>query len=266
MCSGETARPSRSTRSTAPCSGPAFGEDRVIAFLDRIGAVYSRIESEDELAEHVAGLIESQYVVGWFQGRMEFGPRALGNRSILGDARSREMQEVMNLKIKFRESFRPFAPSVLEDKVHEWFEMNDRQPSPYMLLVADVREDRRVALSGEPAGATGLDKLKAARSTVPAITHVDHSARVQTVDGFRNTRYTRLLEAFERRTGCPVIINTSFNVRGEPIVCTPEDAYRCFMGTNMDALVLGSVVLMKKDQPGGDRERDEAYLAQFELD
>ncbi|USN99295.1 MAG: carbamoyltransferase [Phycisphaeraceae bacterium] len=246
--------------------GPAFGAEEITAFLDRIGATYTAFDDDEALVEHVAGLIENQHVVGWFQGRMEFGPRALGNRSILGDARSREMQEVMNLKIKFRESFRPFAPSVLESKVHEWFAMKDEQPSPYMLLVAPVSEDRRVGLNGEMAAAIGLEKLKAARSTVPAITHVDHSARVQTVDPGRNERYTRLLEAFERRTGCPVVINTSFNVRGEPIVCRPEHAYRCFMGTNMDALVLGNVVLMKKDQAGGDRVRDEAYLAQFELD
>lgn len=258
------ARPGDSQRGSQ--LGPAFGEDHVKVFLDSIGAVYTAIDGDDALADHVAGLIESQHVVGWFQGRMEFGPRALGNRSILGDARSREMQETMNLKIKFRESFRPFAPSVLESRVHEWFEMADEQPSPYMLLVAGVRQDKRLQLDGELAAFTGLDKLKPARSTVPAITHVDHSARVQTVDPGRNERYTRLIEAFERRTGCPVIINTSFNVRGEPIVCSPEHAYRCFMGTNMDALVLGNIVLLKKDQQGGDEERDEAYLAQFELD
>ena len=195
---------------------------------------------------------------------MEFGPRALGCRSIVGDARSTKMQTQMNVKIKFRESFRPFAPSVLEERVHDYFEMRPNEQSPYMLLVAPVRPERRTAHDG--AGLAGIDKLKAVRSEVPAITHVDYSARVQTVDRERHGRYHALLKAFERKTGCGVVINTSFNVRGEPIVCTPEHAYRCFMGTNMDVLVLERFVLLKEQQPGGDVVRNEDYLAQFQLD
>ncbi|MCC7390259.1 MAG: carbamoyltransferase [Phycisphaerales bacterium] len=245
--------------------GPAFDEDRIRAFLDRKGVVYHRYESEDELCDAVAGHMEGGRVVGWFQGRMEFGPRALGCRSIVGDARSSEMQTVMNVKIKFRESFRPFAPSVLEERVDEYFEMRSREQSPYMLLVADVHPSKRTDEGGAPA-LRGLDKLRAIRSEVPAITHVDHSARVQTVDEHRHGRYYKLLKAFERRTGCPVVINTSFNVRGEPIVCAPEHAYRCFMGTNMDVLVLERFVLLKHEQPGGEMVRNEEYLAQFRLD
>jgi carbamoyltransferase len=245
--------------------GPAPSEESIRKFLDRRGAKYRQYDSEEKLLDDVAGLLASEKVVGWVQGRMEFGPRALGSRSILGDARSRAMQSVMNLKIKFRESFRPFAPSVLEERVHDYFEMNEGQPSPYMLLVADVAASRRLP-TGSSAGGRGLEKLKQVRSEVPAITHVDWSARVQTVDKARHGRYYRLLKAFERRTGCPVIVNTSFNVRGEPIVCTPEHAYRCFMGTNMDALVLERFVLLKEEQPGGNAVRDEEYLAQFKLD
>ena len=245
--------------------GPAFGEDEIRGYLDRKGVVYHRYETDDELVDAVSGLMESGKVVGWFQGRMEFGPRALGCRSIVGDARSTEMQTVMNVKIKFRESFRPFAPSVLEERVDEYFEMRPREMSPYMLLVADVQDSKRTS-NGDMASRRGLDKLHAERSEVPAITHVDYSARVQTVDEHRHGRYYKLLKAFERRTGCPVVINTSFNVRGEPIVCRPEHAYRCFMGTNMDVLVLERFVLLKGEQPGGDEVRNEEYLAQFKLD
>jgi carbamoyltransferase len=245
--------------------GPAFDEGRIRAFLERKGVVYHRYESEDELCDAVAGHMEGGRVVGWFQGRMEFGPRALGCRSIVGDARSTEMQTVMNVKIKFRESFRPFAPSVLEERVDEYFEMRPREQSPYMLLVADVHPSKR-SENGDASSLRGLDKLRAIRSEVPAITHVDHSARVQTVDEHRHGRYYKLLKAFERRTGCPVVINTSFNVRGEPIVCAPEHAYRCFMGTNMDVLVLERFVLLKHEQPGGEMVRNEEYLAQFTLD
>jgi carbamoyltransferase len=195
---------------------------------------------------------------------MEFGPRALGCRSIIGDARSRKMQSVMNLKIKFRESFRPFAPIVLRERVSDYFEMKDEADSPYMLLVADVAEDKRLAVSDD--GATGLDKLKVIRSEVPAITHVDNSARVQTVDPVRHKRLHRLMRCFEERTGCPVMINTSFNVRGEPIVCTPEHAYHCFMGTDMDVLVLENFLLLKEEQPEKGAPDRDAYLAQFELD
>jgi len=243
--------------------GPSFSDAQIKTFLDDQGAVYQRIEQEDELCEHVAGEIAGGKVIGWFQGRMEFGPRALGNRSILGDARSREMQSTMNLKIKFRESFRPFAPSVLAEQVHEYFEMKPGEPSPYMLLVADVKQDKRTAIDGE---AEGLDKLKQHRSEVPAITHVDFSARVQTVHTDKNSRYHKLISAFERQTGCPVIINTSFNVRGEPIVCTPQEAFRCFMATNMDVLVLEHYVLQKTAQPDATEHDTSAYLEQFQLD
>jgi carbamoyltransferase len=195
---------------------------------------------------------------------MEFGPRALGCRSIIGDARSRDMQSVMNLKIKFRESFRPFAPIVLREHVSDWFEMGDNEDSPYMLLVADVAEGRRQMVDDD--GFEGLDKLKLIRSDVPAITHVDNSARVQTVDPTRHARLHRLMTVFSDRTGCPVMINTSFNVRGEPIVCSPVDAYHCFMGTDMDVLVLENCLLLKEEQPEGVAPDRDTYLAQFELD
>jgi carbamoyltransferase len=185
-------------------------------------------------------------VVGWLQGRMEFGPRALGGRSILGDARSTKMQSVMNLKIKYRESFRPFAPSVLRERVSDFFEMNT--DSPYMLLVAPVQEKRRLPLPGEHTELWGIDLLNVPRSDIPAVTHLDYSARIQTVHEDTNPRYYRLLKAFEAQTGYPILVNTSFNVRGEPIVCTPEDAYRCFMRTEMDVLVLESCVLYKSQQ------------------
>jgi len=196
---------------------------------------------------------------------MEFGPRALGCRSIIGDARSRSMQSVMNLKIKFRESFRPFAPIVLAEHAGEIFDMAGGQDSPYMLIVSPVTADLRLSGEDGDGSATGLDKLKVTRSKVPAITHVDHSARVQTVDRERNPRLHRLMTRFYRRTGCPVLINTSFNVRGEPIVCTPENAYHCFMGTDMDVLVLENHLLLKTDQPTSSVDR-ESYLSRFELD
>jgi carbamoyltransferase len=246
--------------------GPRFGDEEIRRFLDAAGARYRFYEREDELCEAVAGLIANEKVVGWLCGRMEFGPRALGARSILGDARSEAMQSVMNLKIKFRESFRPFAPSVLEERVDEYFETRPNEPSPYMLLVAPVRQEKRIELNGRDRNLNGIDKLKSKRSVVPAITHVDYSARIQTVDAARHGRYYKLLKAFERRTGSPVIINTSFNVRGEPIVHTPEQAYRCFMATNIDALVLEGFVLLKEEQGNaapGDRDQ---YLAEFKLD
>jgi carbamoyltransferase len=210
-----------------------------------VGAKFS-VVPDTKLIEQTATLLASENVVGWFQGRMEFGPRALGGRSILGDPRSPQMQSVLNLKIKYRESFRPFAPSVLREHVSEWFELEE--DSPYMLMVADVARSHRVSASAQESGLFGIDKLKVPRSTVPAITHVDYSARIQTVHADTNTRYHALISAFQRKTGCPVLINTSFNVRGEPIVCTPEDAYRCLMGTEMDALVIGNCILMKADQ------------------
>jgi carbamoyltransferase len=246
--------------------GPQFREEEIKAYLDGIGARYHFIENEDELCAHVAELIASEKVIGWLQGRMEFGPRALGARSILGDARSPKMQSVMNLKIKFRESFRPFAPSVLQERVADYFEMRPEEPSPYMLLVAPVRDEKRHKLNGEETRLTGVDKLKVLRSEVPAITHVDYSARVQTVDRERHGRYYKLLKNFEERTGSPVIINTSFNVRGEPIVCAPEHAYRCFLATNMDVLVLERFVLYKEEQPDAREHEVDEYLAQFQLD
>ena len=244
--------------------GPRFSNQQVCEFLDRQKARYRQFSDEAELCNYVAGLIASEKVVGWMHGRAEFGPRALGCRSILGDARSRQMQSVMNLKIKFRESFRPFAPVVLRDRVSDYFQMNDGEDSPYMLLVAPVAESKRVAHDG--ASTTGLDKLKAIRSIVPAITHVDYSARVQTVDKQRHGRFYKLMKAFEAKTGCPVMINTSFNVRGEPIVCSPEHAYRCFMATNMDVLVMEDFVLLKEEQPTVEKHELDQYLAQFQLD
>ena len=245
--------------------GPRFTDDQLARFLDEQGAVYRRFDDDTTLCDHLAGLLADEHVVGWFQGRMEFGPRALGSRSIIGDARSRSMQSVMNRKIKFRESFRPFAPSVLQHRVSEYFDMREGQPSPYMLLVAPVRKDQRIPEAASEQ-LEGLAKLQVARSTVPAITHVDYSARVQTVDAVRHGRYHALLEAFERRTGCPMLINTSFNVRGEPIVCEPEQAYRCFMATNMDVLVLERCVLLKRDQPDATAHATDEYLAAFALD
>lgn len=246
--------------------GPRFGGERIRKYLESVEAPFHEIESESALCDQVAEYLAGEKVVGWMQGRMEFGPRALGSRSILGDARSEKMQTVMNLKIKFRESFRPFAPSVLEERVHEFFEMRPGQPSPYMLLVAPVREDKRRRLDDGAASLDGLDKLKVRRSSIPAITHVDYSARVQTVDPVRHGRYHALIKRFEDRTGSGVVINTSFNVRGEPIVCTPEDAYRCFMATNMDVLVIENFVLVKDDQPKIPTEQVDDYLARFELD
>jgi carbamoyltransferase len=246
--------------------GPRFGDEEIRRFLDAAGARYHFYEREDELCEAVAGLIANEKVVGWLCGRMEFGPRALGARSILGDARSEAMQSMMNLKIKFRESFRPFAPSVLEERVDEYFETRPNEPSPYMLLVAPVRPEKRIELNGRDRNLSGIDKLKSKRSVVPAITHVDYSARIQTVDAARHGRYYKLLKAFERRTGSPVIINTSFNVRGEPIVHTPEQAYRCFMATNIDALVLEGFVLLKAEQGNAAPADRDKYLAEFKLD
>jgi carbamoyltransferase len=246
--------------------GPSFSNASVQEYLESIGAKYRVFADDDSLCEFVADLLAQEKVVGWMQGRMEFGPRALGSRSILGDARSSRMQSVMNLKIKFRESFRPFAPSVLEERVDEYFEMRPREQSPYMLLVAPVCQAKRVAGNGESETVNGIDKLKLRRSEVPAITHVDYSARVQTVDADRHGRYHTLLRKFAIKTGCPVIINTSFNVRGEPIVCYPEHAYRCFLGTHMDVLVIERCVLLKEEQPRSAAMDNKDYLDQFRLD
>jgi carbamoyltransferase len=247
--------------------GPRFTPQQVREFLQRAGARYRAYEGEEALLDAVAGAIAAGKVVGHLAGRMEFGPRALGSRSILGDARSPEMQSRMNLAIKFRESFRPFAPSVLGERASEWFLLAPGQESPYMLLVAGVRPEKRLPADDASRGLVGIDRLlKAVRSTVPAITHVDYSARIQTVDAERHGRYYRLVRRFEEKTGCPVIINTSFNVRGEPIVCTPEDAWRCFMATNMDVLVLEDCVLFKEEQPAARKHEVDAYLAEFALD
>ncbi len=225
--------------------GPVYAQADIEARLAAAGARF-KVLGDEELIETAASLLASENVVGWFQGRMEFGPRALGGRSILGDPRSPKMQSVLNLKIKYRESFRPFAPSVLREHVAEWFELD--QDSPYMLMVADVAKSRRIGATAEEAGLFGIEKLKVPRSAIPAVTHVDYSARIQTVHAETNPRYHALISAFRRKTGCPVLINTSFNVRGEPIVCTPEDAWRCLMGTEMDALVIGNCILMKDEQ------------------
>ena len=243
--------------------GPCYSDDETRAYLDSQDAIYTYYEREEDLCDAVASLLAEQNVVGHMAGRMEFGPRALGARSILGDARSAQMQSTMNLKIKFRESFRPFAPAILRDHVDEFFEMRPCEDSPYMLLVAPVRDDKRLPIDET---ASGLDKLHQQRSVVPAITHVDNSARVQTVDWDRNPRFAGILEAFKARTGCPLLINTSFNVRGEPIVNTPEDAHRCFMATNMDVLVIGKFVLEKSRQPDALTIDRDAYLGQFALD
>jgi carbamoyltransferase len=241
--------------------GPKYSNEEIELFLNRIAAPYERLD-DCILFDRVAGELAEGKVVGWFQGRMEFGPRALGGRSILGDARNTRMQSVMNLKIKYRESFRPFAPSVLRERVADFFEMDT--DSPYMLLVAPVIEKRRLPLTAERSSLWGIDLLNVPRSDVPAVTHLDYSARIQTVHEETNPRYYRLLKAFEARTGYPVLVNTSFNVRGEPIVCTPEDAYRCFMRTEMDLLVMENCVLSKVQQRP--LERDTNWQREFELD
>jgi carbamoyltransferase len=246
--------------------GPAFGVEETERLLREKHAVYRRFESGEALCEETARHIAEGRVVGWMQGRMEFGPRALGNRSILGDARNPKMQSQMNLKIKFRESFRPFAPIVLSGRAHEYFELKPGEESPYMLIVAPVRADKRVDPYGEAAQGAGLGRINAVRSVVPAITHVDGSARIQTVDRDRNPRLSELLEAFNSLTGCPVMINTSFNVRGEPVVCTPAEAYHCFMATDIDVLVIGDFLLLKEDQPASAKPKLEDYLGRYGKD
>jgi carbamoyltransferase len=241
--------------------GPEFNRDDIRKFLQSQNAPFVELNDE-EIPERIADLIASDKVIGWFQGRMEFGPRALGGRSIIGDARSPKMQETMNLKIKFRESFRPFAPSVLRERVNEWFDFDEE--SPYMLLVAPVAKKHCRDLTAEENKKFGLQKLLTLRSTIPAVTHVDYSARVQTVTEDWNPLYYRTIKRFEEKHGCPVIINTSFNVRGEPIVGSPDDAYRCFMRTNMDYLLVGNFLLEKKDQKPLDKDID--WLKEFELD
>lgn len=247
--------------------GPSFSDESIREVLEEHGAVFSHCSNEETLCNKVAELIASENVIGWFQGRMEFGPRALGCRSIIGDARSEKMQAIMNLKIKFRESFRPFAPIVLREHVDQVFDMRSDQESPYMLIVAPVLEHLRTQLGEEYDRAFGIDKLNYRRSSLPAITHVDYSARVQTVDRVRNPLLHQLMTAFYEKTDCPVLINTSFNVRSEPIVCTPEDALRCFLMTDMDVLVIGRHVLLKSEQNQQMTEEKRAeHLAQFQLD
>lgn len=241
--------------------GPSFTDQEIEQFLTSVNAVYEKLPSYD-LISRASALLASENVVGWFQGRMEFGPRSLGARSILGDPRSPKMQAQMNLKIKFRESFRPFAPSVLKEKCADWFDLTHE--SPYMLLVAPVKQERRIAMSESEQKLWGIDQLNVVRSEVPAITHIDYSARVQTVTSEVNGPYYDLIKAFDELTGCPVLINTSFNVRGEPVVCTPEDAYRCFMRTNMDALVLGPYLVLKTVQP--EWQETEKWQDVFQLD
>ena len=241
--------------------GPAYTDDDIEKFLKEKSLPYVRL-GDEEVAERVADLIAAEKVIGWFEGRMEFGPRALGARSIIGDARSPKMQEIMNLKIKFRESFRPFAPSVLRERVSEYFELD--ADSPYMLLVAPVRASRRKKVSEADDRLFGVDKLNVARSEIPAVTHVDYSARVQTIDRARNGRFYGMMKKFNEKYGCPVIINTSFNVRGEPIVASPEHAYVCFMRTNMDYLVMGNILLEKTSQKPLDKDID--WLKEYELD
>ncbi len=241
--------------------GPRYGDSEVRAYLDSVKATYVTLP-DDQLFPRVARILADEKVVGWFQGRMEFGPRALGARSIIGDARSKTMQSVMNLKIKYRESFRPFAPSVLAERVGDYFEHDG--DSPYMLMVSPIRKELRIPMTPEQDTLFGIDKLNIVRSTLPSITHVDYSARLQTVHAETNPRYHRLLQEFEALTGCAVLVNTSFNVRGEPIVCSPEDAYRCFMRTEMDYLVLENQLLAKTDQPA--RPKDDGWKSEFELD
>ncbi len=242
--------------------GPEFGADEMVRLARRHQAPHKRYRDYDELTKDVAALLAQGQVVGWLQGRMEFGPRALGNRSILGDPRHPEMQKRLNLKIKYREGFRPFAPSVLMEECNTYFELDT--PSPYMLLVAPVREEKRNPLPPDYENLEMFDRLYHLRSEVPAITHVDYSARIQTVHRETNEKYWRLIKAFQELTGCGLIVNTSFNVRGEPIVCTPEDAYQCFMRTEMDYLVLGDFLFAKQEQPRWDEKQD--WRSEYELD
>ena len=240
--------------------GPSFDDDMIQKSLDDIGAKYNKLSTND-LINETASLLANENAVGWMQGRMEFGPRALGGRSILGDPRSPKMQKQLNLKVKYRESFRPFAPSILYEKVNDWFEHDSS--SPYMLLVADIKKNKRLDMTSDQHKLFGIEKLNVPRSTIPAITHVDYSARLQTVHRDTNQIYYSLIEKFNELTGCPVLVNTSFNVRGEPIVCSPNDAFKCFMSTEMDILVIGNFIMYKKDQ---DESLKKSYVNNYELD
>jgi carbamoyltransferase len=241
--------------------GPSYPDDDIATRLKAAGARFTQAGSDDTMVRTTAQALADGQAVGWFQGRMEFGPRALGGRSILGDPRSPTMQKVLNLKVKYRESFRPFAPAVLREDVADWFELDC--DSPYMLLVADVAAKRRRAMTDEELKLWGIDKLNCVRSDIPAVTHVDYSARIQTVHKDTNPKFHALMREFKRLTGCPVLVNTSFNVRGEPIVCTPEDAFRCFMGTELELLAIGNCLLRKEEQ---DPVLKQTYEQKFELD
>jgi len=242
------------------CLGPEYKQKTIEEELALCGAIFETV-AEEEMLEQTAQALAKGKAVGWFQGRMEFGPRALGGRSILGDPRSETMQKTLNLKVKYRESFRPFAPSVLHEDVNEWFEHDT--DSPYMLLVANVLKDKRREMTSEENTLFGIDKLNVIRSSVPAITHVDYSARIQTVHIDTNPRYHALISKFKEKTGCPLVVNTSFNVRGEPIICTPTDAFKCFMGTELDILAVGNYLLIKQYQ---NEVLKENYEACYELD
>ena len=240
--------------------GTEYKQDEIEKELKTAGAIFETLGYE-ELIDKTAQFLSNEKAIGWFQGRMEFGPRALGSRSILGDPRSDKMQKNLNLKVKYRESFRPFAPSVLREHLSEWFEMN--VDSPYMLLVANIKPNKKIEMTNEQKNFFGIDKLNIKRSEVPAVTHVDYSARVQTVTKETNSRYYDLISKFKEKTGCPVVVNTSFNVRGEPIVNTPTDAFNCFMGTELDYLVIGDCILDKSKQ---DLNLKKDYIKEFELD
>ena len=241
--------------------GPEYSNEKIKTYLDDNNYKYEKL-TDKELPEKIADLINEQNVIGWFQGKMEFGPRALGSRTIIGDARSKETQRIINLKIKFRESFRPFAPSILEENISEYFDID--RPSPYMLLVADVNKKIQLPMTEEQKSYFGLKKLNVARSKVPAITHIDYSARIQSISKDTNKRYYEMLKIFNEKYGCPIVVNTSFNVRGEPIVCTPIDAYNCFLRTEMDYLLLNNYLLSKKEQKK--LNEDSNWMSEFELD
>jgi carbamoyltransferase len=240
--------------------GPEYSKKDIQNDLDKMGAVYE-IKNEEDLINQTAEDLSTGKVIGWFQGRMEFGPRALGNRSILGDPRSSEMQKNLNLKVKYRESFRPFAPSILKEDLEEWFDIN--VDSPYMLIVANINKDKTINMTEDQKKLFGIDKLNIKRSEIPAVTHVDYSARIQTVYKKTNEKYYKLIKKFKEKTNCPVIVNTSFNVRGEPIVNTPSDAFNCFMGTELDKLVIGNFYLDKMSQNLALKKN---YSTEFSLD
>ena len=240
--------------------GPDFEDKEIESTLKACGAIYKKLEEED-LIEMVAAALADKKAIGWMQGRMEFGPRALGSRSIIADPRSKIMQKQLNIKVKYRESFRPFAPSVLREHVNDWFDHD--ADSPYMLIVADVQKDKRLAMTPDEEKLFGIDKLNVPRSSVPAITHIDYSARIQTVHADTNPKYHALISKFKEKTGCPIVVNTSFNVRGEPIVCSPMDAFKCFMGTELDILAIGNYLLIKEEQNEALKEK---YEERYELD